>query len=402
MKFRNLLMVLSVSAMVFTSCSSDDDNINENEGGYTIPASYTFERNGESSVSHGGQDTRLLMLDEVRAEIKTSENWPLEEQHLLNMYSNTDAPFDDVALNEATSKQLKSKTAASADYFVNLNGGGSTEEQLAVRADFEAWLSGAADASVNGSSETQASAGVAGIIEGGRLVGANGLEFEQLMAKGLMGACLMDQILNNYLSTAVLDEANNITNNDEDVLDEGKNHTVMEHKWDEAYGYIYGAGGGKYWDGYIDEVDADPDFAGVRAAIDEAFITGRAAIVNKDYGTRDEQVAIIRENLSLVAAVRAVYYLKSGESNLTPDVTASFHALSEAYGFILSLRFTQNPTTGEPYISKEDVDAILDDLIAGENGLWDVDHLNAILDTRSEEIATAFGFTVAGAANSAE
>lgn len=394
MKSRLLFSALSIASIAFTSCSSDDDhNI-----GYEIPVSYTFERDGASTVSFGGQTTRILMLDELRTYIKTKENWPLDATKLSNMYSNTDAPFESADLNEATSKQLKSKTAASKDYFVNLNGGGSSAEQAAVREQFETWLSIAADASLNGADDQVAGPGVAGIADTKRLVDGNGLEIEQVMAKGLMGAVFVDQILNNYLSDVVLDEASNVENNDNDVVEEGKAYTTMEHKWDEAYGYIYGAGGGKYWDSYISQVDADTDFSGVRAAIDEAFIAGRAAIVNKDYKERDRQVAIIRENLSLVVAVRAVHYLQSGKANLTPDASVAFHALSEAYGFILSLRYTQNPSTNDPYLSKEEVDGMLETLLGGTNGFWDVDHLNENLDTISQNIAEAFGFTVEAAA----
>jgi hypothetical protein len=53
----------------------------------------------------------------------------------------------------------------------------------------------------------------------------------------------------------------------------------------------------------------------------------------------------------------------------------SFHALSEAYGFIMSLRYTNNPTTNSPYFSKSEVDAMLANMISGTNGLWDIDTL---------------------------
>ena len=38
---------------------------------------------------------------------------------------------------------------------------------------------------------------------------AGGLEYNQLVNKGLIGALMVDQMLNNYLSAAVLDEADN-------------------------------------------------------------------------------------------------------------------------------------------------------------------------------------------------
>src|SRR5690606_14342299 len=125
--------------------------------------------------------------------------------------------------------------------------------------------------------------------------------------------------------------------------------------------------------------------------------TGRAAIANSDYDTRDEQIAILREKLSLIVAVRAVYYLQDGESKLT-NVATAFHALSEAYGFIYSLQFTRNPATDEPYFTREEVQGMLADLTGGENGLWDIDELDEVLDELSAEIATEFGFTVEQAA----
>jgi hypothetical protein len=90
-----------------------------------------------------------------------------------------------------------------------------------------------------------------------------------------------------------------------------------------------------------------------------------------------------------------VFYLNEGKTKLgTANGKAAFHALSEAYGFIWCLRFTQNPTTKAPYFSKEEVDAMLADLVKGANGLYDVDYLNSALVTIAQKIATRFGFTV--------
>jgi hypothetical protein len=47
----------------------------------------------------------------------------------------------------------------------------------------------------------------------------------------------------------------------------------MEHTWDEAYGYIYGVDGTKFWSSYIDQVNADVDFNTLKADIDLAFRT---------------------------------------------------------------------------------------------------------------------------------
>lgn len=389
MKFKVLSLGLLSGLMVFTSCSSDDDS-SQDELGYDVPVAYEFSRNDETTISFSGQTDRLFMLSELSTYLKTDTNWPLDATKASNMYSNTDEPFADQNLNNST-KQLKDKTAASRDYFAT-----NTVVKSEIQAEFESWLAEAATVSENG--DATAEAGVAGVADGSRLVNENGLEIQQVIEKSLMGACFLDQILNNYLSEAVLNEGSNLFNNNNEVLEEGKNYTTMEHKWDEAYGYVYGGGGGLYWHKYIGSVEADPDFAGISADIHKAFRTGRAAIVNTDYDTRDEQIVIIREKLSLIAAIRAVHYLQKGEAKLT-DVATGFHDLSEGYGFIYSLQFTRNPDTDEPYFTRAEVEEMLADLTGGTNGLWDVDHLSTVLDELSTEIATEFGFTVEQAAS---
>lgn len=396
-----IVLGLVLSGFIFTSCSKDDDiNIipSTNTDSFAIPTSYTFERNGTTTVDYNGQTSRLLMLQEIGNYIKSAGTnaTTASATVLKDMYANTNSQYSSADLN-SSGKQLKDKTAASRDYFVNLGGGGSTLEQSNVRSFFESQFDDAETASNGG----EASEGIAGSYLDGsstRLFAANGLEPQQVVLKGLMGACFMDQIVNNYLSTAVLDEGTNRDDNTNKVLVSGENYTNMEHKWDEAYGYIYGAGGGKYWDSYINQVDADADFGTLKEDIELAFRKGRAAIVANNYVVRDQQLNIIKEKLALVPAVRAVYYLKDGKSKLiTDNGKKAFHALSEAYGFIISLRYTQNPNTGLPYMSKTEVDNALADLMAGTNGLYDVDYLNANLDTIATSIATKFGFTVAEA-----
>ncbi|MCG9790944.1 DUF4856 domain-containing protein [Flavobacterium algicola] len=393
-----LFTAIAVAGLSLTSCSSDND---DNTTNYTVPTEYSFERNSTTSVDYSGQTSRLLMLEEMGAYISAAaKNKTVADVTVLsNMYSNTNNAFSNTDLN-TSGKQLKDKTAASKDYFSTFLGGGSTTEKLAVQLFFETQLANAFKASAL--PQVQASAGVSGAYLDGtssRLFAANGLEPQQILLKGMMGASFMDQVVNNYLSTAKLDDAMNKDNNTNKVLETGSNYTTMEHNWDEAYGYIYGAGGSKYWDSYINQVNADTDFNTVAADIKNAFIKGRAAIVANDYTTRDAQINIIKAKLAIIPAVRAVYYLQEGKAKLaTNNGAASFHALSEGYGFIMSLRYTNKPGTNAPYFTKTEVDTILSNLTKGTNGLWDVDYLNANLDALSLQIATKFGFTVAQAA----
>ena len=394
------IISLVAIAITFASCENNDE---DTLATLEVPTTYTFERDNQTTVSYSGQTNRLLMLDEMGAYIKTqaTNGGIVETSTLNNMYANTNGPFLNEDLNSA-SNQLKNKTAVSMDYFELFFGDGSTTEQFELRTFFENQFTDANLAS-NGSN---ASAGVAGSYLDGsstRLFAANGLEPQQVILKGLMGAVAMDQMVNNYLSINKLDGGSNVSDNTNKVLVSGKNYTNMEHFWDEGYGYLYGIDNGtddyKFWSEYIRSVNADSDFNTVKADIDRAFIKGRAAIVANEYSIRDEQIDIIKEKLALVNAVKAVYYLQSGKSKLATDNGAkAFHAISEAYGFIMSLRFSNKPNTDHPYFSKTEIETMLNDLVSGTNGLWDVDTLEPKLDAISTQIAAPFGFTVEQAA----
>jgi hypothetical protein len=392
-----LLSTLAITAITVSSCSNDD-NLTQNPA-YNVPTTYTFERNSTTTVDFSGQSSRLLMLEEMGNYIKiaATNGTNVNLSVLTNMYSNTNNAFTDVTLN-TSGKQLKDKTAASKDYFQLFLGGGTTTEKVAVQSFFETQLSLANTASLG----TTAAAGVAGAYQDGtskRLFAANGLEPQQVLLKGMMGACFMDQIVNNYLSKNKLDEGTSKINNSNKIVEDGKKYTTMEHTWDEAYGYVYGVDGTKFWSSYIDQVNADADFNTIKADINLAFRSGRAAIVANEYEKRDEQANIIKAKLALVPAVRAVFYLQEGKGKLTTDKGAkAFHALSEAYGFIMSLRYTNKPGTNNPYFTKAEVDTMLTTMTSGTNGFWDIDTLGGKLDSLSLQIATRFGFTVAQAA----
>jgi hypothetical protein len=392
-----LLSTLAISAAAISSCSNDE-NVSQNPA-YTVPATYTFDRNSTTTVDFSGQSSRLLMLEEMGNIIKTAatNGTTVNVSVLSNMYSNTNNAFANAALN-TSGKQLKDKTAASKDYFQLFLGGGTTTEKVAVQSFFETQLSLANTASLGAAS----SSGVAGVYLDGtskRLFAANGLEPQQVLLKGMMGACFMDQIVNNYLSKNKLDEGTSKINNSNKIVEDSKNYTTMEHTWDEAYGYIYGVDGTKFWSSYIDQVNADVDFNTVKADISLAFRAGRAAIIANDFDERDAQADIIKAKLALVPAVRAVFYLQEGKGKLTTDKGAkAFHALSEAYGFIMSLRYTNKPGSNNPYFTKAEVDAMLATMTSGTNGLWDIDTLGAKLDSLSLQIATKFSFTVTQAA----
>jgi len=400
---RKVLLSALTIGMLFTSCSSDDDN----NGGtqVTAPATYSFERNGETSVSYGGQTTRIEMGHELISALK---NTSFTEAQLDGMFdhqagNNDFADPNNLGLN-TSSKSIRSKTAASRDFF-----SANTTDANAIKAEFDSWIADQVN-EVYPNWDVDAVAGTAGKIQengGGstRYVNGKGLELNQAVNKSLIGALMVDQMLNNYLGTAVLDEGENVDNNNNDVLDGSNNYTKMEHKWDEAFGYLYGTdnaeapalGADSFLNKYLARVNNDSDFEGIATTVYDAFKLGRAAIVAKNYTVRDQQANIIREEISKVIAVRAVYYLQAGKTAIAGnDYGAAFHDLSEGFGFIYSLQFTRQPNTNDSYYTKAEVDAFISQLMAG-NGFWDVSA--DTLDTISNDIASTFGFTVAEAAN---
>ncbi len=397
------LLILSIA---FISCSSDDDNTdNNNNQSFDTPANYQFTRNGNNTVSYSGQTQRIAMAEELISALKD----PTRNQESLNaMFTHIegDQDFNDPDMLElnASSKNVRSKTAASADYFSS-----NSTDANAIKANFDSWISSQAnDVFPNwGNTASPGNAGLAQELGGSiRYVNEKGLEYNQAFAKSLNGAFLADQICNNYLSAAVLDAGDNVTNNDNDVLVDGKDYTTMEHKWDEAFGYLYGAEedetapvleADSFLSKYLYKVEADSDFTGIADDIYDAFKLGRAAIVAKNYTVRDEQVEILREKISMIIGIRAVYYLQGGKSEIAnEDLPSAFHDLSEGFGFIYSLQFTRNPMTDAPYVSKSMVDGYINTLMEGD-GFWDV--TAETLDQMSEDIAAEFGFTVDQAAN---
>lgn len=402
---KTLFSAIAITTLILTSCSNDDDGTVDpgpDSVNIEVPVTYSFDREGESTVSFSGQTTRILMAEELVASMRDFDT--ATEQSLLDMYANENSPFSDDDLN-ASSKSVRGKVAASQDYFSD-NSAASAE----IKQFFADLISDQID-EVFPAENTAATAGVAGqIADGGstRYVNSKGLEYNQAVTKGLIGALMLDQALNNYLGTAVLDAGTNREDNDNDIVSDGNPYTEMEHKWDEAYGYAYGTAADltnpnptigdddSFLNKYIGRVEGDTsDFGGIAEDIFNAYKLGRAAIVAKDYTVRDEQAAILRELLSRVVGVRAVYYLQQGKNGIEAnDLGAAFHDLSEGFGFIYSLQFTRNPQTDAPYFSASEVQGFIDQLTNG-NGFWDL--TPAVLDEMSSTIASRFPFTVAQA-----
>ena len=356
--------LLLIFPLLFISCDNDeDDTVIE----VVAPATYEFLRDGASTVSYGGQTTRLNQVDAIynalnsKADDGSGAQKFYTEAELDAMFADG-AGFMNATLN-GTGKKVRSKTSAGC-----AAGNSATQAQFDDQiADFTANVVSAWTAN--------ASAGVAGkLTDATRSIHVNvkGHEIDQTFVKGLIGGMCTDQIVNNYLQPCQLDSGTRNEDNTNGVLSSGKNYTDMEHKWDEAFGYLYGqvenaktadlstglSSTGTTLFKYFTKIEGSNQ-PGIAATVFEAFKLGRAAIVAGAYDVRDAQANIIKIQLSKIIGYKSVDYLNGYMSKMAAGNTAdAFHALSEGYGFIMSLQFT-NDGNDNPYFSKAEVDAML-------------------------------------------
>ena len=369
---------------LFVMCSCVDENDQEIE--VVVPDTYLFQRNGMSSVSYSGQTTRLNQSDELYNALNDNSFTLNELNKMFQGENGSSAGFSDQKLN-GTSKIIGSKTSASS-----LRGNALT------KAQFVQWLTDYTEKIIPNWAD-DASNGNAGQY-GNYHFTENGHEIDQLFFKGLIGAFCLDQIINNYIHPDQLDSGTKVEDNNNETLSGDKNYTDMEHKWDEGFGYLYGqvadvtlnfglpASGesaGNLLMKYF--IKADENYhPGIAEKVYQAFKTGRAAIVAKNYKEREVQAKIIKQELSKVIGQYAVHYLESAYTKVSSgsDRRESFHGLSEGYGFVLSLQFTNNGDD-EPYFSKEEIDTFLEQL----NNFYTIEP-SAILNMH-DEIKSRFG-----------
>lgn len=281
------------------SCVYEEDN------SYTVPDTYEF-----NDVRYSGQTARLQILDLLSDDVNAASTTnAVSYSDLESVYKNT------VGTLFGSSKDLYSKTyAADQQYFLDL-------------------LTTIDTSSTNGS----------GFMEGAYYVTADGVEIDQLIQKGLMGAVLYYQATSDYLENLGLDDNTNSG---------GTEATDMEHHFDEAFGYF-----GIPTNFNDQSVTGDADFvananfwgkytisrnSGLNNldTIFKAFRTGRAAISNKDYDTRDAAVRTIRTEWEKVAAASVVHYINDVKADMTAGNTdKKYHHWAEGKGFSMCLRY---------------------------------------------------------------
>tara|TARA_B100000902_G_scaffold56944_1_gene63801 strand:+ start:5364 stop:6689 length:1326 start_codon:yes stop_codon:yes gene_type:complete len=335
---------------------------------WNMSCAYKFVRNGASTVSYGGQTTRLNMADELVSSLKNGDRDLAGLQQMWETGTGFTTPDLD---NDA--KILRSKF--SSGHTGSLTTVKDLMDNLLTTFDSEVLANWNSDASAGtGGEYTTASQGRTVHIDN------LGREIDQCFAKSLIGGLCFDQAM-KYLT---LDAVSN-TNSDWATGNYAP-ATSMEHKWDEGFGYVYGV------DDNLTDANINGDillgkyvnkFDDIKANVWDAMKAGRAAISTNanddgaDYSARDAQATIIKAELSKVIALKAIGYLRGAadawdaEGGVSADY---FHDLSEGWGFIISLQYTD-------WFDNATCMSMIAELELG-NGLWDRNstELNAMAD----------------------
>ena len=374
MKLFHKLLFASVFALSITSCTkkgctdptaANYDSIAEEDDGncdytYNVPSEYVFtDGDGNSTVSYSGQTARMDMLSEMVSYLKTANNDPavtLSATDLLAMYDNSYTGWSDADL-VGNGKQLKSKTALG---------------DAGIQSMFEGWMNAAAAATPSSNTSY--------------LQDASGLEWTQVIEKGLMGACFASQMTSNYLA--------GISSDDNTTIEDGKYYTQMEHHWDEAYGYFTDApdyptnGTDRFWGKYANKSYLE-DNIGSATDIATAFRTGRAAIAAGNIADALAQAEIIKTETKQMVAGMALHYLndvKAQISSGTADQSSINHSMSEALAFIFGIQFI----TDNPDMSSADVMALVNQIEPSVAGFsQNTMNINTVID----QVAAAAGLT---------
>lgn len=315
-------MALAVGLVSFTACNKNDDPVIPV---YDVPTTYNFEK-----VDYTEAEQAVNMAFGLQTYLSKGASLQLNQTVVTNIWNNTSSPFnaENIINIPYTPDQLNSAKS------IKLS---SLSADPTVFKDFADKM-----VIVSQSVNVQAAQGTAGKLASNRIVSATGLEYNQLVVKGLMGALQTNKVFEH------LDKSTTADNNTASAKG-----TAMQHEWDLAFGYIslpkdydpsfsyttapvkaqrpLGIGG--YFAERAKPIDAGSIVFG-------SFLKGRAAIGAKDYKTRDAAIVTIKEFVEKTLAISAYAYLNLSKTRTGDNARASrFHDYSEAYGFTLALKY---------------------------------------------------------------
>ncbi len=387
-----LIMVVSTFLM---SCGDDDndsgptswldsevDALGEVDlGGFAIPTTYP-ETNATTGAlapaAYNGQVTRIEQLNQIKDVLRDQ---PITADLGDALQDGTNVLFTGDIAGSSTNIYTK------IDELNHDNGDKSVADAFVSLAD---------DLVVSSVTNTGTAAdGTAGILDN-RHFSDKGLEYAQILEKGLYGPLLFHQMAGDYLRPVQAGaESTNYLNDTDDYSFEG---TARQHAWDEAFGY-FGAdpatypnasntssGDGDFIANYTFDFSDETETAfGINLAQKamDAFIFGRAVLKagegttaldetqNEAYYDAARADAIKYVEAGLAAA--AFHYLNDAIDDVDP--ADKLHHLSEALAFMYALAWSG----GNGRISVSEVYSALGELGWGASdlsGVYSVDLWN--------------------------
>jgi len=346
--FRHFLLVLVV-AVLAGACKQDDPVAPV----LRVPDSYAaFE-----GVDLSGPQEQLAMLSELSAYAKTAHDGiSLDSTRLAAMYTNeSGAGFRGSygsSLQETTNPQVAQSMFDHIDRLAHASSLGlsSTPNQAGIHV-----------APSNGKSY---------------LLDDNGVEYLQVIEKGLMGASLYYQAAEIHLQGVIRNPGSNGTTSN--------STSAAQAAFDQALAYLgvpldypTDIDGIAFWGKYCN--DRDP-VIGTNAII-ESFLRGRAAATQDIPDSQAESAARVIGQWERVAIGSAIHYLNQALSHVD-DYARRAHDLTEAVAFLKS---TANSSIAS--LDKATIQRYLEDCVGSsdwqEMDLWDVTD-DQILSLRSE------------------
>ncbi len=411
MKIKYLVLSIIVSSSLLLSCGDDDPvdggstNLNPPNAdflassidamgevsldGFTVPSTYpeTNATTGDlAPAAYNGQVTRIEQLNQIKAVLRE----PIT------------ADLGDALQNGGNAFFTGSIAGSSTDIYTKID-----------ELNFDNGNTSVADAFVDladqmvAASQLTATAenGTAGILDN-RFFSANGLEYAQILEKGLYGPLLWNQMAADYLRPVQAGaESTNFLNDTDDYAFEG---TARQHAWDEAFGYLganpatypnasnTSSGDGDFIANYMfDFSDETEEAYGINLAQKamDAFIIGRAVLkagegtTALDETQNEELYDAARADVILYVeaglAAAAFHYLNDAMDDIDP--ADKLHHLSEALAFMYALAWGPQ---GEVRISTAEVYAALDELGWGAANLSGVYEVN-LWDVTDEQLEAA-------------
>ncbi|MFN3403752.1 MAG: DUF4856 domain-containing protein [Cytophagaceae bacterium] len=310
----NRLLTVSIFSLslLLAACKPDKKSPEPTD---QVPGTYNFD-----GVEISGQIVRQLLLLDLEAKMESAKTTAVSSQELRALFDSTNTAlnlYTDLSSGKRLSDSFLRFTSAS----VGQDNPNSTF-RLAFIDSVRTWLDTIALRSQNESTRSKA------------YIRHDGVDLKQAVAKSIMGGVFYDQAVNKYLAKVPND------NNSEIVA--GKNYTVMQHSYDEAFGYF---GAMRNYNNYSDtekrnpgEFDANGDgkidplsernyfFSKTAASRDlnvnystgardytkeifDAFILGRYSLDKYDYSTRDFAIIQVKSKWDEIIAATVVHYI---------------------------------------------------------------------------------------------